>query len=244
MDLTKYRIPVRIEDDGLKDTIVIINFTTDYNLQKLESVVKKYLDAIPDTSYKKIETRKVDTEIKDSPDNNSNYFYTNGQYKVVIKSEQLAFNCVGDYTGWRNYSQFIYGCLSEVRGLIKGESVKIRYISAYPELSLLTFLDGTILYPNLNNAIIEQIHTIKCKLLSKERMSYGIGVINLYDSISLHNVRQSIVDVEILSTDFSALDDNFNAIINYIEQGHDYEKKLFYSLLSKEFVESKNPTYE
>ena len=97
MDLTRYKIPVKIEDDGLKDTIVILKYHTDYNLQKLESVVKEYLDQIPNTSFRKIETRKEDLEIAESPDENSNYFYSNGQYKVVVKNDEIGFNCVSEY---------------------------------------------------------------------------------------------------------------------------------------------------
>ena len=243
MDLTKYQIPVKIENDGLRETIVAVKFSTEYNLSKIESVVKEYLDGIPHTHFEKLETRKVDVEIENSPDKDSGFFYSDGQYKVVVKNDQVAFNCVSVYTGWNKYFKFILGCMEYLGDFIKGNYVVVRYVSSYPDLSLASFLDGNIDYTHLNNIIKEQIHRIECNLINENGLSYGVGIIRLFDNVIFQNRKQSIVDVEIQSTDFSAADNNFETMIGFINDGHLFEKKLFYSLLTKEFVDSKNPVY-
>lgn len=244
MDITKHQIPIKIENDGLRETIVAVKFTTDYNLSKLESVVENYLNSIPERVFEKVETRDIDKEIEDSPDNGSSFFYTDNTYKVVVKKDLVSFNCVSDYTGWNNYFSFMYSCLQYLGEYIIGNYVIIRYISSYPELSLESFLDGKIEYQHLENVIKEQFHVIKCKLFKDDGLAYGMGLIRLFDSVNFQQQMQSIIDVEIQSVDFSAADDNFNAIVSHVLDGHIFEKKLFYSLLQKEFVDSKNPTYE
>lgn len=243
MDLTKYPIPVKIENDGLRETIVAVKFNTDYNLSKLESVVEGHLYSIPERVFEKIETREIDKEIEDSPDNGSSFFYTDNIYKVIVKKDQVAFNCVDSYTGWGKYFGFIYSCLQSLQRYITGNYVLIRYISSYPDLSLESFLDGNIKYPHLYSAIKEQVHMIKCKLLKDDGVAFGMGLIRLFDSVDFQQQIQSIIDVEIQSIDISAAGNNFDAMIEFINDGHLFEKKLFYSLLTKEFVDSKNPTY-
>lgn len=245
MDLSKNKIPLKIEDDGLKDTIVLVKYTTEYNLQKLESVVKVFLDSIPNTNFTKINTRKEDVEgIVDSPDKDSKFFYTDGIYKIIVKSDEIAFNCVAAYTGWNNYSDFILGCLKSIEDFIQGYRVSIRYISFYPNLPLYSFVDGEFNYPNLTSDIKEQIHLIKCDLKRENEQLYGIGIVRLYDLVYIQNQKQSIFDVEIQSTDFNIQKNNFDAINAFLQDGHIYEKRLFYSLLTEEYVNSKNPTYE
>lgn len=243
MDLNKYQIPIKIENDGLKDTIVVVKFHTDYNLSKLESLVKSYLDSLQERNFEKIETRKVDLEIEDSPDQNSSFFYSDGQYKVIVKTNQIAFNCVSKYTGWNNYFTFILGCLEYIGEYILGSNIIVRYISSYPELSLAAFLDGTIEYKCFGNTIRDQVHTIRCNLIKENGLPYGIGIIRLFDSVNFQQQKQSIVDIEIQSTDFSPINNNFRAIIDFIIDGHIFEKKIFYSLLKKEFIDTKSPTY-
>lgn len=243
MDLAKYPIPVKIENDGLRETIVAVKFNTDYNLSKLESVVEDYLYSIPENDFAKVETREIDKEIEDSPDRGSSFFYTDNVYKVIVKKDQVSFNCMSEYTGWDNYFRFIYGCLQSLQGYIISNYVLIRYISSYPDLSLESFLDGNIEYPHFDSAIKEQVHMIKCKLLKDDGMAFGMGLIRLFDSVDFQQQMQSIIDVEIQSIDFSAAGNNFDAMIEFINDGHLFEKKLFYSLLTKEFVDSKNPTY-
>lgn len=243
MDLAKYPIPVKIENDGLRETIVAVKFNTDYNLSKLESVVEDYLNSIPERVFEKVETRDIDKEIEDSPDNGSHFFYTDNIYKVIVKKDQVAFNCISGYTGWDNYFRFINGCLQSLENYIKGNYVLIRYISSYPNLSLESFLDGHIKYPHLDSTIKEQVHIIRCKLIKDDGLAFGMGQIRLFDSVDFQQQMQSIIDVEIQSIDFSAAGDNFETMISFMNDGHLFEKKLFYSLLTKEFVDSKNPSY-
>ena len=237
-------IPCKIKDDGLTETIVLVKYNSEYTIQKLQTVIFTYLTRTTHGAFQKVYTRKKDRLVTGDNSRRNDFFYTDGKYKVVVRQTDISFNCVEVYPGWATYFSFIRNCLNNLQTLINGVQISIRYISSYPELPLSAFLEGHIVYTNLSHSILQQQHTIHCKLATGSHIGSAIGIIRLYDSIKVHHQIMSIVDIEIQSREVIEGEENYASILQKIELCHNFEKQLFFSLLTKEFIDSKQPIYE
>lgn len=243
MDTDTYGIPTKIKDDGLRDTLVMINFDTIYNVQKIEKDLRAFLYAYQKKQgnpFVKIYNRQADTPFGNPNINRQQYFFTNGQYKVELKENQILFNCVSDYPGWSEYFPFINACVTGIKENInKYKKISVRYISVFPELSIFSVLDGDIqlkFLPNLEGGVYEVRYSVN----SKDGYT-GTVVAKMYDRIREKENKLSMVDITLASNTLedSQEDDNLQQCINYIEFCHFAQKDVFFRLLSKEFVDSR-----
>lgn len=151
MNTKKRGLPLKIDNDGIIDSIVMLQFETDYNLKKLDSILVDYLNNIlTNNDFEATSLRAK--EIKDSKEeSHTGYFYSNGQLKVFIDGDKFVINCIGEYPEWNDIlGHFSWSIIKNFWDYVKFSVVGVRYISMLINDSLIDNLDGSIRFENLD----------------------------------------------------------------------------------------------
>lgn len=241
MDTSK-GLPKHISPDGLKDSIVVINFYTDYNRTKIESIVHEALEQSRPDSFTKIplgrnEMLQLANSHKDVPE----YFFSDGFYKIIVESNKISFNILEKYTGWGNYCRFIYHVLFNIFPYIIMEGASLRYISIMPNQSIIENLDGCIA---LNQMKIFKGSTFNfnCNVSDEKNGISAIAIVRLTEQGMINGIYTSIRDIEVkydsLGQKFPQ--DKFEVVLNTL---HNMEKDIFFKLLKRTYVDSLNPEW-
>ncbi len=235
MDTIKYGVPDFIMNDGLKDTLVQIDFESEYNRHKLESVLFDFLqkptnDEVP---FQMMPLRKQDPMSSNSPI--EQYVCNNGTFKVLVKESRVLFNCARQYVGWNHYSTFIISCLPVLMQYVKVRRVSIRYISEYLNFKISTVLDWEYKF-NFLPASVSNMFEIRYRV---ENPPYNATAIaKIYDNSYINNELKSLIDITISSKVDGTTISNIEDVLQFC---HKYEKDFYFRLLKKEFVDSKLP---
>lgn len=153
--------------------------------------------------------------------------------KIQILPNHILFNCIDKYIGWTAYKQVVHNILDGLlsSGIIRDiDGIKIRYISVLPEHDI---------YKKLQIKFVCPIHDDdnEVQSLSFERM-YEQKNIQLKISQEREN---SSIDIAVMENQL-----HLSTIENTkdkIEDLHELEKAIFFSLLTDEYLESLNPQY-
>lgn len=238
MDTIKNGIPISIDNDGLKDTLLMCNFTTDYNKSKLERVLEQTLSVIEtERPFVQVPIRPVDTPFGEAQDPMINHFYTNGVFKVQIKDSQILFNHVKQYVGWKQYKAFIRQCIESLFDFVKFNDVAVRYISEYVNFSILNVLDGEFHLNNLPKST-NNIFELRYKIENQKQETQGVAITKIYDTIKENDQTKSIIDITIRTI---ASSDDLETLFKKVDYCHHCEKDMYFRLLSESFIKSKNP---
>jgi uncharacterized protein (TIGR04255 family) len=148
---------------------------------------------------------------------------------------------VKEYMGWENFSRRLKEVFSKLEKLkiIKSvERLGIRYINFFK-------LD---IYDNINLRIImneEPLRTLNMTLRTEIEEDNFINLLQIANKAQVRIQNQSlsgsVIDIDTGSKTIG--ETFFEEMENLLEKGHHTEKKLFFSLLKKEFLSSLNPEY-
>lgn len=238
---TSHGLPERITPDGLKDTVVLVNFSTDYNISKLEKTIVGALELSRPSAFERIPLGKRESnQINTNESNEPKYFYSDGCYKIVIEQNCVSFNCLHTYTGWNNYHQFIYHILAMIAPMVHFDKAMLRYISIMPNQSIVDILDGEI---RLNQLKIfdGSIFSFNCSAFNEAEGLEARVIVRLTEKAKVQNGKASIRDIEvrgICKEDGSI--DSIDQILNFL---HGTQKDMFFRILKREYVDSLNPLW-
>lgn len=238
---TSNRLPKRITPDGLMDTVVLVQYSTDYNLSKLEKSVVEALELSRPNAFDKIPVGKRESNQIDHSDTNApRYFYSDGCYKIVVEQNCISFNCLHSYTGWGSYHQFIYHILAMLAPMVHYDRAMLRYVSMMPEQSIVDNLDGKI---KLNQLQIfdGSIFSFNCSAFNEAVGLEARVIVRLTEKAKVQNGKASIRDIEvrgICKEDGSI--DSIDQILHFL---HDTQKDMFFKILKEEYVNSLNPIW-
>ncbi len=148
---------------------------------------------------------------------------------------------VKDYTGWETFSKRIKDAFSKVEKLkiIKSvERLGIRYINFFK-------LD---IFDNINLKILmndSRLDTLQTTLKTEIQDDNFINILQIANkaqaTIQKELITGSVIDIDTVSKDIG--ETFFGEMENLLEKGHNIEKKLFFSLLKKEFLSTLNPEF-
>ncbi len=153
----------------------------------------------------------------------------------------VSLSNVKDYIGWETFSPRIKETFSKLEKLkiIKSvEKLGIRYINFFK-------LD---IFDNINLRIVMNDNPLKAMQTTLKTEIQEDNFINILQiankaKVTLQNkaITGSALDIDTVSTDIG--ETFFGEMENLLEKGHNIEKKLFFSLLKKEFLRTLNPEY-
>ena len=217
--------PKYLERDGLRDSVVEIFYINP--IYRVEHLVKTILNSGDMEDFHTIPEKGC-------------VYLQNNIYRIQVLEDRISFNNIKDYQGWQNYGPFIQKIVRKVLSLpeIMVERQMIRYISMYPEVSIFDKLNGKRMelysFPQLNGTEIR----FKMGVTDNAR-HLGIATVSLTDNLpsSKSDVKISVVDIQIETHTDNNLQ---NETLEFL---HTQERNLFFSLLSKEFVNSLGAHY-
>lgn len=243
MDTKKRGLPLKIDNDGIIDSIVMLQFETDYNLKKLEAILVDYLNnKLTNNGFEATPLRIND--IKDSNEaNRTDCFYSDGQLKVFIDGDRFVINCIGEYPGWSDIlGRFSWEIIKTFWEYVKFSVVGVRYISMLINDSLIENLDGSIIFNNLDIFNGANYH-FTCGACTDDGKHKSNISVHLTEKGVVNNTLSSIVDIEAttLLKDFNPM--SFKDVYNHLNYCHYIEKDIYYRLLSDKYVDSHNPVW-
>lgn len=217
--------PKYLERDGLRDSIVEMYYINP--IYRVEHIVKTILTGDDMEDFQTI------------PEAGCVYL-KNMVYRIQVREDGISFNNIKDYQRWQNYGAFIQKIIGKVLSLpeIKVERQMIRYISMYPAVSIFNELNGKRMelnsFPQLDGT------EIRFKMgVTDDSRHLGIATVRLTDNLpsSKSGIKVSVVDIQI---DVKTDNNYQNETLEFL---HTQERNLFFSLLSKDFINSLGAHY-
>ena len=242
MNTQERGIPIKIEPDNIVDSIILLQFETEYNKKKIESELASFLnDTYSDNHFLPTPLRKKDLESMNQTDADG-CFYSDGVVKVLVAEDKLVINCLNGYPGWNEVlKKLVYGLINVFhQRYVRFTKVGVRYISMLKNESLIDNLDGEIRFNNFqvfngatynfSCAASDNNHNAEVNVRLTEKAKYETGL-------------ASIVDIEVFSDTDNFSQKTINEVQEYVEYCHAIEKDVFYRLLSENYVNSHNPVW-
>lgn len=171
------------------------------------------------------------------------YRLRNEKFQVQIGPDVLSVHCLNEYIGWALFSSVIFEVLNTIRhlGVIGSvERLGVRYVSFF-ETNIFKNLKLKLNIPNYP----EPNYPITMRLELPASSSTNVNVLQLANNVKLetgNSSRQgSVIDID---TSYAGpFEDFFRDAQTFINEAHETEKGLFYSLLTQSFLDSLNPEY-
>ncbi len=232
--------PKKISPSPLVSSTVEIRFKSDKDtsglLTSLLPEISKKLGKIESTSLPR-EVRLKTPELKYYPE----YIFSNDDYSLSCNESFVSFENITEYKLWNNYSSFLKDIIGIVfeSGIIQEiERVGVRYQS---EFSGKKFKEIFKESPTYGLAGFEEDFL---KYMTKIKSEDFNIILRLKKGIHDNNLEENVedshkIDIDVFLNENLKLDE----LINKIDSAHGVLKKLFFDLLTEEFVQNLNPEY-
>lgn len=154
----------------------------------------------------------------------------------------LTFSNMPPYNGWNEWSKFFYAVYDKIikaKVLSKVERIGLRYINCFNE----SIFDKVKVEVKVNNEFLSEESTnLRTEIIEDQ----FIKILQIGNSVNVAKDNQvtigSIIDIDVLYliNDSSNFFENYHSII---EDAHNKEKELFFSLLEESFLMELGPIY-
>lgn len=243
MDTIKKGVPKKIDNDGLVDSLVVLDFETDYNIKKLETELDKFLnEKLTSNEFAKTPLRKKDLESFPNYANSTNVFYSNGELKVFIDDNKFVVNSLAHYPGWEVLGKFVYGLIDKFFEIVHFKNVGVRYISLMKNESFVENMDGAIRF-NHFNVFNGAEYNFSCAAKSDDGLNDAKVVVHLTEKALINGMLASVVDVEVTTNLINYNLQTKKDIFSHIQYCHGVEKDVFFRLLSDNYINAHNPVW-
>lgn len=241
-------------DDRLKDAIVNIQFVAgvpaDAVVGYFHSILREELqESTHFFNQLNIATNGLTIEA------NSSFFITkNERFRIDINPQNLTFNLLDGYhdllngqDGWKGYLPTVHRFVKPLieKNVIKQvQRIGVRYISQFENVSI---YDCTNLKVDLGIDTTTRRGQLRVEFEKKGFLNV-ITLLNSYpnSTVTPDNINDSffsLIDIDVIKNFAPDQHLSFDELIAHLNEAHDTEKDLFFSLLNPAFLQSLNPTY-
>ncbi|MFP4663791.1 MAG: TIGR04255 family protein [Bacteroidales bacterium] len=233
------KLPQKIEPCPILDALVEIRFKPKINRDAVFGLLYNSLKS----DFRKVDTlpimqlpdqvRASDPQFKFKP----HYRLSGKDIVVQIGPDVISISSFPEYIGWKAFSTEIYNILNKIQKVDIIDSivrVGIRYINFFSG----DVYDNINLKVLLNNKIIDYQNTIIRTEIKQGDFNSTLQIANNAEN---KGKAGSVIDIDTFVK--GNIDDFFNRKKDIIENGHEKEKALFFSLLTEKFLQKLNPEY-
>lgn len=234
------KVPKKI-DDKIKNAVVQIQF--DSHLPS--GTILGYFYEIFKTEIQITRSKSpiiVDGKIIGIEESNPIMISSDKNFTILLNDNSITFDIVNTYKGWDNYLVNVNKYLSPLfeKGVInKVNQIGIRYINNY---------ENVLIYDKINAQI--NLDFIQGSQRGLSRFEFqkddNFIVLNLINGNAVIKVDNnskrsgSIIDIDVINQNtILSVED----LLSTIDQMHDIEKSVFFSLITTEFLSTLNPFY-
>lgn len=237
--------PKKIEVCPIVDSVVEIRFSADIFANAVFGLIYSKLQKdFPKAQKLPIlqipeQIRESDPGLKFKP----HYLLMGEDYSVQVGPDVLAINSNSPYKGWSKFSKTIFGVLENVFSLGVINSVSrlgIRYTN---------FFDNTDVYNKINLKISindGQLNYTNTLFKTEIQRNNFTNILQISNNSEINREgllsKGSIIDIDTYK-EYAGNNFFLTSYKEEIENGHNAEKSLFFSLLTQEFLNELNPTY-
>lgn len=233
------KLPNKITPDPIIEATVEFRFSSNVN----ENAVFPLLYAQLQNDFKTVEQlpilqlpeqiRKSDPNLLNKP----HYKISNDTITLLIGPNVFAVSSVQNYIGWDRFSNEIFSVFKLIgqTSVIKDVNrIGLRYINFFN----FNIFEKINLNISLNNKEIDYRNSALRTQIPIDIFNANLQVAN---NASFNNKTGSVIDIDVLfEKRLPFQDKNFYNILN---DAHNSEKELFFSLLKIEYLNSLNPIY-
>ncbi len=180
--------------------------------------------------------------------NDQNLIYK-PHYKLLKNDFQLqvgpkVFSCIniGPYIGWDKFSDYLYRVFDKIEELNIIQLIKrigLRYINVFPKLDIYQKSNFKI---TLDESNIDSIKNIVYVEIKDENCILNLRVLNNSEiDINEEKILGSLIDIDTILINYP--EKSLKQLKPLIDKAHVCEKKLFFKLLSEDFLNSLQPEY-
>lgn len=235
------KLPIEISPNPLVTSTIEVRYVSSIESNKLFNLVYgSFMQELPifEPNNLPSDIKKSNIQFKYSPD----YTLRNENYKVSFSNNVLSFENMAEYKLWGNYFPFISKCINKFFSLIhidKVERIGVRYGSVLDktegagqvlnEVPIINIIGYDPRFEHYRaNLKIEDIKILLQIFDNAQASKNGIKTSGVY------------IDLDAFyEGNLSSADE----VLNMVNKLHSEEKKLFFTLMKPEYLETLNPKY-
>lgn len=244
-------IPIKIEPDNLKQSIVNVKF--DANIP-IELIPGRFYEKLIAMGFSYIPAPTTALPFAATHQNQRIEFasggpgvFHNSKIKLqIVEPGHLIFTMFSSYIGWAEYFKNIGEVLKEFIGLnivTNFKNIGLRYISEYLNQPVENIILGSFLWNIKGKGVGGVASHYKTEFADKDRRII-LNVASQAERInpSTNTIeRVSVIDIDIIRPLKNIAD--LDLLKQEIDISHTLEKEYFFGMLRDEFVSSLNPIY-
>lgn len=237
------KIPIKITPDPILEAVVELRFQTNFPADAIFGLMYAKLNEMFPNSYEALPILQLPEAVR-LHDKNLEYApyhkFRDDQFQINIGPKVLSVVCLSPYTGWSKYFekiQIIVDHFEELSCITNITRIGVRYID---------FFDKTNLFEHLKF----RLHKFPFDI---EQSSYTttFNFEKFKTNLQVSNTDQLQINGKLFSGSIFDSDTyveksmpfNKSEILNTISEAHIAEKKIFYTLITDEFIKTLNPEY-
>jgi uncharacterized protein (TIGR04255 family) len=235
------RIPIKISPCPIQEAAVEIRFESNFPSDAVFGLIYNAFKSEYTGPTEKLPILQLPDFVRTKDPNltyQPHYKLTKNGFILQIGPKVISINNVNKYVGWADYSKKIFKSIEKMKKLnliTKLVRIGIRYINFF-ELDI---------YKNINldlklskKPFISEQLSIR-SLLKTGRFLTNLQVLNHGNIFNKHG---SIIDIDTYIEKLNERDfENLESVIN---EGHNKEKEVFFTLLKSDFLNQFHPEYK
>lgn len=239
------KLPKKITPCPIIESIVEIRFDSAIPPDAIFGVVYDSFKEIFPNEPVNLPILQLPVQIRNSEPNlqyKAHHRLSDDTFLFQVGPKSISLIRKGEYVGWSIFSPKIKECFQKVKIIQIIKNIKrfgLRYINFFEEIDI---------YEKINLKLLLNEDTLKSdKIFVKTSLQKGDFISNLLVSnnskIEQNNVEKkgSIIDIDVYQEENGQnISARFDEII---ENAHNIEKELFFSLFKKDFLNKFNPEY-
>jgi uncharacterized protein (TIGR04255 family) len=247
------KLPRKITPDNIREAIVELRYETLLPFNVIPGIVFKIFDNTYTYTDRPISTR---------PRQKHGAVAKNGELTIRIDNQVLIYNekiimyvqpnsfrftCKNDYIGWQDFRDEIMKAVKLIQNdeiVAHWSRIGVRYISDYPgqDLRDCTKFNFTFGFPETRSETVG--------LRSEFAYEDSRVILNLSNHVplqftnqrgSVETITASVIDIDVIRNIDSSY--NMGRVMETMDQVHQQQKKLFFGLLTEDFLKSLQPEY-
>ena len=242
------QIPVKINPDRIRDSIVQVFFKADIPFEPLIGFCYMALEKSgwKYTNRQPLAEPQRGMTIEFAPA--SQHFFVKDHVRLqLFPNQSFAFNCIGKYIGWKEYGACIQSVMKDL--ISTGHfnlftRIGIRYISEFANVDILEKIQFKTVLPSIGGEIKNSTHRF---VFEENGVAKNIQIASKIPvNAVLEQTKElvnfvSLLDVDIVRKELNIKE--YDELWREVDDLHTTEKITFFGMLTEDFLQSLNPEY-
>lgn len=230
--------PKKIKKDGLVNVVVKLHLVPVFTRVSLEKKIEEAFQTLGQPLGK----FTIRNRMGNVPNDNNLHFFSNQLYKLLVEETCISFNIVDKYPGWKDMKAFIESVIASLPEL-HYSMVSIQYVSVFEEVLIFNQLEGRVSLPHFNQFIGSELifH------YAHEQKDVDVALVDVRLTNNMlnpqYNKHASMTDIKVRCGNKNN-EWTKNEMLVRLELVHEVQHRCFFELLTKEFIDSRDPVYE